>query len=1270
MGSRIMSLLLSFALLAGTLNVPKAETGQNEAEQIRLTEEKNDVLAKKVSLEEESLPEQGMLSEKESLPEGESLSGQEMLREEESLSEQEALPEGESLSGQGMLQKEGNIPDQEEFLQEEAEQKQQVSQEQLWEDEDTDSRKQFGKTDSSMLFSEEMELPVFAAAKAAENEKYVSKKGYFYIFVRKQGESAEMGHWYKLSVSVPKLTAQKSQDITWGMTYVGRMPKEELDHVMDWIVVQGDKGSNEKDNYSLQIEKGKNWEKTRQDGLGINPVMGEPAPNLEELRPQGYPYKERYYMLCGKLYYTVRGYRMYFDNSVFQDMKGMDIEKENSQIQKKDSKLDKGEASWTGDGYFKFAIDTNNVGMTNYGASGEFHHSMYGFYLKPNQYTVAYNANGGTGTVKSQSAVYDENLSLRKNSFVREGYTFAGWNTLSNGKGMSCEEKQSVKNLTDVHKGTVTMYAQWRPNKLSVAYDANGGTSVGRPYDIRTYVNEWNYATPASAPEKFASFGLERTGYSKRAGAEWNTAANGTGTSYHENQTYGMLDYAADLKTGDRSRRLYAQWEPNIYTVTLDQRLTDLESKGTEAVYEKYENGWYLDKKCSSILKDRNKTGSIAVPRKSGYIFQGYYNALTGGTQMIDKTGKMTSAGIADYKQLGNTVWYARYHCLISCEDYADIPCDFEKAAGDTRENTGIFLALEQGQAVVETGQAAAEAGQRGVTVSLTGKPAGTAVGRFLSTAAGSSASGSFGDTNRVLLPLTPQEGAAYQLKVSGMGKVFCDRTVYFKDGRFRMLAKLGAKEKKEIAQGGTAAGSLWGTADSAYPLYRYAGCSEMKNIQSPGTVYRYYQYGDINMAYSGNGATSGRNILEYDVPLENMYQFRQNEFTREENKTKHTEDGKPYECKVKYGFTGWQLSTGRPWQEQGRELALQIYRQAQEEQAVLNRTWESSASYQVERPGKTGNHSPEYINFLAAWNAFPTIAVTPGSSLEFYEGEEVTKEDLINCLTAHDEEDNHKENRPYQPDLNDKLKIVKIVYPESQNGSQPAYEKIYKKDVPKDFLLDTYYLKLEKDETVDVLVTFSVTDSNGNTTNEEFPVRVKYNNYPEISSEDIFYYLKEEANRGEITEEALAGRAKAKDEEDGDLTDKLKLKEFDSQAIMMQTESRSEFEITYQVTDAYKKTSYKTVKLEVTDEDAVLAEMPKYYVRYISEKYLDTLEKNSVWREPENYAYLKQALENETAMETWRFAHTDVQAVQEWMGESGQGREQDFLTEFSYCRK
>lgn len=99
---------------------------------------------------------------------------------------------------------------------------------------------------------------------------------------------------------------------------------------------------------------------------------------------------------------------------------------------------------------------------------------------------------------------------------------------------------------------------------------------------------------------------------------------------------------------------------------------------------------------------------------------------------------------------------------------------------------------MEQGQTVVKSGQA-------GITASLTGKPEGTAVGQFCSSKAGGSVSGSSGNTQTVFLPLTPQEGAAYQLKVSCAGRLLCDRTVYFKEGRFRMLAKLGTKEKKKL---------------------------------------------------------------------------------------------------------------------------------------------------------------------------------------------------------------------------------------------------------------------------------------------------------------------------------------------------------------------------------------------------------------------------------------------------------------------------------------
>lgn len=852
--------------------------------------------------------------------------------------------------------------------------------------------------------------------------------------------------------------------------------------------------------------------------------------------------------------------------------------------------------------------------------------------------------------------------------------------------------------LKDGDDITIDVYANWIPNTLTVNYNANGGTVSGTPnLAVATFSNNWNYETAASDPANFSSFGLTRTGYKRKDGAEWNTKADGSGTSFDQDVDYAMTKYASNLTTGNRTVILYAQWTPNVYTVTLDNQLTAPENAGTKAIYEKYNTGWFLDK------EGKKPTAKVVKPEKTGYNFLGYFTEKTGGTMMIKEDGQIVNVSASQITS--DTTWYAHYEYLIACEDYADVPCDFKKTDGDTREDVGALLAYDE-----KSKKVTVRADQAGFNAFLTGKPSGTKVGQFKSVIAGGSASGPSGNTQEAVLSMVPAEGAAYQLKVTAGGKTICDRTVYFKDGRFRTIVKLGEKEEKTRAKGEAIAGSDWG-ADTAggaiYDLYKYISCSEIKNVSAPGTVYRYFTYKDVNMAYSGNGATSGTNMLENDVSLENMYQFRENGFTKEKTMEKETADNETYECDVKYSFEGWKMVFNIQYQQNDQDRMADIYQEAKSGNALSDSTTEDIRTYQSADPIAVtgtlfslntagnqkaaqsgfettlqnfgaGQHATEYINLLAQWNAFPTIVVTPGDSLEFYEGEEVTKDDLISHLTAHDEEDNRKTNRPYIPDLNDKLRIVKVVYPESENGSQEAYEKEYEEDVPEDFLLDTYYLKLEKDEIVDVLVTFAVTDSNGNTTEEEIPVKVKYNNPPEINCEDEYYYFKEEANRGEITAEALIGRAAADDVEDGEeITAKLELVDFDPQELQMQTQYQEVFPVTYRVTDAYKKTTVRTVNVMVWDEEAYIAEQPKYYVRYISEKYLDTLEENSVWREPENMAYLQNILSNETPMETWEFSHEDVLAVQDWITEDGDGHwkigqeaNREFLTKFAYCKQ
>lgn len=79
----------------------------------------------------------------------------------------------------------------------------------------------------------------------------------------------------------------------------------------------------------------------------------------------------------------------------------------------------------------------------------------------PNNYTVEYNANGGTGTMYASQHIYDQAQALSANAFTRHGWNFVGWNTKADGSGTFYSNKQSVKNLSSGVNGKVTLYAVW-----------------------------------------------------------------------------------------------------------------------------------------------------------------------------------------------------------------------------------------------------------------------------------------------------------------------------------------------------------------------------------------------------------------------------------------------------------------------------------------------------------------------------------------------------------------------------------------------------------------------------------------------------------------------------------------------------------------------------------------------------------------------------------------------------------------------------------------
>ena len=71
---------------------------------------------------------------------------------------------------------------------------------------------------------------------------------------------------------------------------------------------------------------------------------------------------------------------------------------------------------------------------------------------------VKFKANGGKGSMQTQSYGLNAQTALSANSFTRGGYTFAGWNTKSDGTGTSYTEGQQIAFSAG---GELELYAQW-----------------------------------------------------------------------------------------------------------------------------------------------------------------------------------------------------------------------------------------------------------------------------------------------------------------------------------------------------------------------------------------------------------------------------------------------------------------------------------------------------------------------------------------------------------------------------------------------------------------------------------------------------------------------------------------------------------------------------------------------------------------------------------------------------------------------------------------
>jgi len=90
-----------------------------------------------------------------------------------------------------------------------------------------------------------------------------------------------------------------------------------------------------------------------------------------------------------------------------------------------------------------------------------------------NDNNIVFDPNGATsGSTAGLSAKTGESVTLTKNGFIRDGYTFTGWATTSYGivKYVDGDE------YTMGTEASYTLYAVWEANVYTITYEKNGGT--------------------------------------------------------------------------------------------------------------------------------------------------------------------------------------------------------------------------------------------------------------------------------------------------------------------------------------------------------------------------------------------------------------------------------------------------------------------------------------------------------------------------------------------------------------------------------------------------------------------------------------------------------------------------------------------------------------------------------------------------------------------------------------------------------------------------
>lgn len=177
-------------------------------------------------------------------------------------------------------------------------------------------------------------------------------------------------------------------------------------------------------------------------------------------------------------------------------------------------------------------------------------------------------------------------------------------------------------------------------NEYTITLNKNGGTGTLAP-SVQCTFDSGECELPLAT-------GLSKPGYS--ADAKWCATANGGAPCYTAGE-----NISENLSATGTDMTLYLVWLPRLFKVTLDSQGAQTAVQ-PNTVYLRYATKWTSDDAGQNVI-----TTLKTLPAKAGYNFTGFYNATTGGVQVIDSNGIFITSTESLAAATADATVYARW---------------------------------------------------------------------------------------------------------------------------------------------------------------------------------------------------------------------------------------------------------------------------------------------------------------------------------------------------------------------------------------------------------------------------------------------------------------------------------------------------------------------------------------------------------------------------------------------------------------------------------